>query len=652
MSLMSYTGKSRFYKKKVVLAAVLFGLSIPGVIAEKASLFYCSLAILAAAILWLLFLLWEGMHNRHLWKEDGRVSIRKERFSPEKVKKPVTRRQILCVAVITLVYGILVFYRLGSLKTPQTSLELSAEQAKDEIILDLGEEKDVGSIHIYLGHMLDRVAAVSYYDTEEKKWIPLEEEVTLESSYCWNTMEVHQRLRYLGLVSRSADASYQEMVIMDEAGNHLLPVNADAYPELFDEQELYPEEITYYDTTMFDEVYYASSAYEFLHGMSMYEQTHPPMGKILIAIGEMFFGVTPFGWRSMSALAGILMLPVFFWFLYLVTVNGTVALIGTALLSMDFMHFTLSRIGTLDSLAAFFIVLMVTLLIFVLKKADREMREERKRPSASLLGWMLLDSLTVGIGVSTKWTGFYAMLSMAVCFLIFIGYWLHRQKKNGQPVGYVIALLAGGLVSYSLLPIGIYLLSFIPQYKVQGTESLWGVMWERSLYMLQFHKDIVFEHPYESPWYTWPLDMVSLLDSVNLVGEDSISLVATFGNPLIWWGGLAAFFCLVSRVIRRSDKIAGVLCFFYLMLLMPWFFIHRTVFIYQYYASSIFLCGMLGYCLWLAGKKIRWVIPAFLEGALFLFLIFFPILSGLSVKMSHVMLYLQWFESWVFVLIG
>lgn len=652
MSLMSYKGKSGFHKKKVVLAAALLGLSIPGVIAEKASLFYCSLAILAAAILWLLFLLWERFKNRHLWAEDDRVVIREETFLPELVKEPVTRKQMIGLAAITLVYGILVFYRLGSFTTPQTSLELSAEGTKNEIVLDFGEEKDVSCVHIFLGHLQDRVVAISYYDTEENKWIPLEEEVTLESNYCWNTLEVHHRLRYLGLVSRSEDASYLEMIITDEAGEHLLPVNADAYPELFDEQELYPEEITYYDTTMFDEVHYAGSAYEFLHGMSMFEQTHPPMGKILIAIGELFFGVTPFGWRFMSALAGALMLPIFFWFLYMVTVNGTVALLGTALLSMDFMHFTLSRIGTLDSLAAFFILLMVTLLLFVLKRADREMSKGRKRPSAALLGWMLLDSLAVGMGVSTKWTGFYAMLAMAVCFLCFCGYWLWKQRKSGRPVGYTVGLFAEGLVSYSLLPLGVYLLSFVPQWKAEGGDNLWQVMWERSQYMLQFHKDMVFEHPYKSPWYTWPLDLVSLLDSAHFVGEDSISLVATFGNPLIWWGGIAAFFYLVSRVVRKRDKMAGILCFFYLMLLMPWFFVQRTVFIYQYYASSIFLCGMLGYALWLWSKKKRWVIPAFLEGALFLFLIFFPILSGLSVKTSHVILYLQWFETWVFVLTG
>ena len=449
MSLMAYKGQDQLHKKKVILAVVMFGCSMPGVLTcvtgdlqEKeweTGFFTCSLTLLVIAVVWLLFLLKERFRNRLLWEEE-KVSIREEIFQADSVKEPVTRKQVLCLAVLTFVYGILIFYHLGSRETPQTSLELSADGIKDEIVLDLGEEKDVGSVQIYLGHMVDRLVAVSYYDTEQKQWVPLEEEVTMESNYCWNTLEIHHKLRYLGLVSRNVSASYLEMVITGEDGEHLLPVNAEDYPELFDEQELFPEEMTYYDTTMFDEVYYAGSAYEFLQGMQMYEMTHPPMGKILIAIGERLFGVTPFGWRFVSALAGVLLVPLFFRFLYLVTTNGTVALIGTALLSMDFMHFTLSRIATLDSLAAFFILLMITFLIYGLKLADRELAEGRKVPSMKLVAWMILDGLAVGMGVSTKWTGFYAMLAMAVYFLFSIGYWFRKQKKGGKPVRYVITL--------------------------------------------------------------------------------------------------------------------------------------------------------------------------------------------------------------------
>lgn len=33
----------------------------------------------------------------------------------------------------------------------------------------------------------------------------------------------------------------------------------------------------------------------------------------------------------------------------------------------------------------------------------------------------------------------------------------------------------------------------------------------------------------------------------------------------------------------------------------------------------------------------------------FLFLIFFPVISGMTVNISHITSYLQWFDSWQFV---
>ncbi len=56
--------------------------------------------------------------------------------------------------------------------------------------------------------------------------------------------------------------------------------------------------------------------------------------------------------------------------------------------------------------------------------------------------------------------------------------------------------------------------------KAEGAKNLWKVMWNGSLYMLNFHSEIVFEHPYESPWYTWPLDLVPLMDAGDFIGED------------------------------------------------------------------------------------------------------------------------------------
>ena len=74
---------------------------------------------------------------------------------------------------------------------------------------------------------------------------------------------------------------------------------------LFDEQALTPASISYRNSMYFDEIYHGRTAYEHLHGMSVYETTHPPLGKVFIMLGIAAFGMTGFGWRVSGVLFGI-----------------------------------------------------------------------------------------------------------------------------------------------------------------------------------------------------------------------------------------------------------------------------------------------------------------------------------------------------------
>lgn len=63
--------------------------------------------------------------------------------------------------------------------------------------------------------------------------------------------------------------------------------------------------------------------------------------------------MTPFGWRCVCALFGILMVPVCYAFMRKISRNTWIASFAAALMVFDFMHFTLSRIGTRDVIVAF-----------------------------------------------------------------------------------------------------------------------------------------------------------------------------------------------------------------------------------------------------------------------------------------------------------
>ena len=197
--------------------------------------------------------------------------------------------------VLTIIFGFLVFYRLGSTRVPETEWTLSSgESGSNEIILGFSDEVELAKVHIFLGYNSKRSISFSYLTKDIEEWQMIEADHIVESAFAWNTVEINQKLDRLGMVLMEGNASILEIVCEDINGNYILPYNASYYRTLFDEQGLYPAVRTYYDQTMFDEIYHGRTAYEFLHQLPIYENTHPPLGKGFIALGMLIFGVCPF----------------------------------------------------------------------------------------------------------------------------------------------------------------------------------------------------------------------------------------------------------------------------------------------------------------------------------------------------------------------
>ena len=115
--------------------------------------------------------------------------------------------------------------------------------------------------------------------------------------------------RYIRLTTLSDNTSLNELVLTDTNGNTVKIRDHIGGDSLFDEQDGYRKAITFRSGTYFDEIYHARTAYEIAHGMSNYEWTHPPLGKVFISLGVRMFGMNPFGWRIIGVLFGIGMIP-------------------------------------------------------------------------------------------------------------------------------------------------------------------------------------------------------------------------------------------------------------------------------------------------------------------------------------------------------
>ena len=125
---------------------------------------------------------------------------------------------------------------------------------------------------------------------------------------------------------------------------------------LIDEPNTLDGEPGWFNSMYFDEIYHARTAYEHWTGMSPYETTHPPLGKVLMSWCVGLFGMTPFGWRFAGTLAGVLMLPGLYLIARLLFKKRRYAVLCCLMLALDTLHYTQTRLATIDSYVVLFLI--------------------------------------------------------------------------------------------------------------------------------------------------------------------------------------------------------------------------------------------------------------------------------------------------------
>ncbi len=575
-------------------------------------------------------------------------------FSPHSDR--LTRADWLCMLTLTLLFALMAFFRIGNTYAPQSAYTALAENP--DIVLDFGDYIGISSVSLYLNCQAKRHFTLSAYNEVTREWELFNENAEASSVFTWNKLNVNYNLRYLGLVALESDTVLNELVAVTTEGDVILPVNAGEYPELFDEQDMFPKYVTYMDGTMFDEVYHGRTAYEILHGLPVYETTHPYFGKTLISLGIALFGMTPFGMRFMSAIFGILIIPLIYLFAKRLFKNTFCATATAFLLVFDCMHFTLSRIATLDIFAAFFILLMYYFMYRYIEK-DTAYRQSKttstavsstspmrgKLPPRQVLLPLALCGVSMGLGIATKWTGVYAGAGLALIFL------LHTIRHN--PGGQMLRLFFFCCIFFILIPLGLYTLSFLPA----GTYTEYSNLLEKAIRctqnMFRYHSNLTNKHYYGSPFYEWPVIWMPLLAASNTVGAAKTSAVNYMGNPAIWWPGMLCCLYVLFRWIFRRDRQAGFLSIAYLAQYIPWMLVPRLTFIYHYFPASIMMLLCMGYTisriLCKFQEKGRAAIVGYLTVAACFFLLFYPVVSGYPFY-TEWGLHLRWLKDWILVL--
>ncbi|WP_195279421.1 phospholipid carrier-dependent glycosyltransferase [Clostridium sp. J1101437_171009_A5] len=642
--------------------------------------------ILLLAALFLLFgSYWRWIlspHNLHdrIRRQTGEVlpSPAKPRFSFAGRCHPLERRDGLLILLLTLVYAATAFFQLGSFTNPQSFHNFTETQTVE---VEFSQPFQLTRLMYYPGlgtgdYNVEISADGSHWST---LWARENEEGTVtgyywadaegyEPSYAmpqhyadlfkWleitpeNTLEV----RFLRITAKSTKSPIElgELALYDTSGNLVCPDQPGEASALFDEGDTVPESPSWYNSTYFDEIYHARTAYEHIRGIYPYEISHPPLGKLILGIGIRLFGMTPFGWRFMGTLFGVLMLPLLYAFLKNLFGKTPVAFCGTALFAFDFMHLTQTRIATIDTYGVFFILAMYYFMY-------RYLTLPAGTPFRKGAPWLFLSGLFWGIGAASKWTVIYGGVGLAL--LYFLGLWFKLRDWPKVEAGetppvfrnlWLIQTLAFSVLCFVVIPACIYTLSYWPYAAAKGDTSLGNLiheMWKNQEYMLTYHQGVHDTHPYSSRWYQWIVDgrpILYYLDYTSVPG--SKSAFAAFSNPVVCWGGLLAVVSLIVHCIRRSCGKALFIVVAYFSHLAPWFFIGRTTFEYHYFPSILFLCFALAYVyndLFEMGLPwMRKSVYALTGTAVALYAAFYPVLIGLMVPRWYTSNLLQWLPSW------
>lgn len=591
----------------------------------------------------------------------------------DKLKKTFAARDradFLALSALVLIFTALAFFRLGNTYAPQSYY--TTDTGNRDIVLDFGDYVDLSSFSVFLGNLNTRHFSLSAFNEVTGAWEIINGEAVAESVFAWNQIDLNYRLRYLGIVVTDDESMINEIVIKHMDGSVILPVNYEEYPALFDEQELFPDARTYMTGTMFDEVYHGRTAYEFLHGLPAYETTHPHFGKILISLGVLLFGMTPFGWRFMPVMFGIAIIPLMYFFARKLFKEPFIAAATTALLVFDCMHYNLSRIATIDIFAAFFILMMYYYMFRYFQKdsayrcgllaghnitpvipsssSDKSASAgsfcalSDKFPPTEVYTPLALSGISMAFAIATKWTGVYAGAGLAV---LFIWYTLtHFPKKQ------TLRLFLFCCLFFVAIPLIIYTLCFIPVVGYTQYDNLIDKTIQGTLSMFDYHYNLEAEHYYSSPFYEWPVIWMPLLDANDIVSADKVSSVSCMGNPVIWWAGIPCVLYVLFSWIFKKDKKAGFLVIAYLAQYVPWMPIKRITFIYHYFPAILFVILMMGYTMADIRKRFLWgkkAITIYLVTAVICFFLFFPVVSGLPVPQEYG-LRLRWLKEWILVL--
>lgn len=609
-------------------------------------------------------------------KKKGKTDLKAKRqptISIQKESEPVrfNRKDILIMLALSLFYSIFAFFQLGSHNVPETGWYPETDQ--ESVVVDLGETQEIKQIYAFAG-WIDRrhsdsevIREITIEVSDDNiSWRRLGDKMELSEVFHWKVTPVEDvSARYIRLTPDDGRFYINELAFYGDSEDvRFYPSSVISGNEtakmLIDEQDKVVYEFSWYDGTYFDEIYHPRTAYENITHRYPYENTHPPLGKLIIAAGMLLFGVNPFGWRFFGTLCGVLMVPLAYMMGKKMFKTSFFAFCTAFIFTFDFMHLSQTRLATIDSYTTFFVMGMFYFMYQYISTSFYNVGLKKTlRP-------LFLSGICFGLGAATKWQGIYAGFGLAALFFISLGrrYLEYRQaskmnKRDEQARHIVntfrpmaIKTLLFATLFFVIIPGVIYFLSYIPAMNTESTGLSFFFTNQPSMY--NYHSSLVDDHPYGSAWWSWPLDMKPLYaysPNRSFVPEGMSMGISSFGNPFVWWLSIPVIIGGIYMLVKRrgGNEMLTILLGFAAMYL-PWVLVPRVAFIYHYFPNVIFVVlGIVYFMKYFTEQnpKEKKYIYVYLAAVFVLFIMFYPVLTGMEVPTAYVNTALRWLPTWV-----
>lgn len=371
--------------------------------------------------------------------------------------------------------------------------------------------------------------------------------------------------------------------------------------------------LDYPNQYIFDEVYHAFTAKEYLKGNKdawspfgksppgvAFEWLHPPISKEIMT-ASMFVLQTTDSWayRLPGALLGILSVFLLYKLAMLLFKNETIALLTAGIFSIDGLVFVQSRTGMND---IYLVVFILTSIIFFVKQR------------------YVLSAIFMGIACAIKWPGVFL-------FLMYFPFLLARHNFRK-------------IIFFLLIPPTIYLLSYTPYFLIGYSLNDFFALHQQIWW---YQTNLKATHDYTSPWWSWPLNLYPVWYFVDYKDKLIANIFAS-GNPPLFWFGAAAVILTTWEAIKKKSLNLFLILMGFLVFWLPWAISPRIMFLYHYAPSVPFMALALGYQMGsrFAGKAKSQVL-LLLSITVAGFIIFYPFLTG--VPLPHFLVPLFFFTN-------